>query len=363
MKAWLDKSYMAKWFMTTALITAGVYLGFRYLLPLIFPFVVAYFLAWIIRPVTETLYRRLKMPRIIGGSLSLILLVGVFGTAFGMLINILIKQAIQFIKNIPVWLNVLAGKLDLFCEYLDGLLGCNCGTMRTMVDDNLTQTVNMVKSNIMPKLTKHSFSITVKFVAFIGIVLIVLVAAVLIAKDLPAVRERYERNHLYHEIHKVTQKLSDAGIAFLRCQLIIMSIVAVICVLGLYMIKNEYPVLLGMGIAILDALPILGSGMVFIPWAIIMLINGDIYTAAMLFTIFLICQVVREILEPKLIGNRIGIKPLYTLIAMYVGVKLFAIAGFFLGPIGLLIIITIYKVLAEKAEDATCIKDTFLSED
>ncbi len=363
MRNWLEKSYFAKWFLMVTMITAGVYLGFRYLLPLIFPFLVAYFLAWIIRPVTESLYRRLKIPRIVGGTFSLVLLVAVFGTAFTMLINILIKQAILFIKNIPIWLNMIAGKLDAICGHLDGVLGCDCGTIRAMVDDNLMKTVDMVKTDIMPKLTKHSISITVKFVAFIGVVLIVMVAAVLIAKDLPAVRERYERNHLYREIHKVTSKLSEAGIAFLRCQLIIMTIVAIICIFGLYLIKNEYPVLLGIGIAILDALPILGSGMVFIPWSIIMLINGDIYTAAMLFTIFLVCQVVREILEPKLIGNRIGIKPLYTLIAMYVGVKLFAIAGFFLGPIGLLIIITVYKVLTEKAEEAAYEKDASYSGD
>lgn len=363
MKAWLDKSYLTRWFITIALITAGVYLGFRYFLPLIFPFIVAYFLAWIIRPVTEMLYRRLKIPRIVGGSFSLILLIGVFGTAFCMLINILIKQAIQFVKNVPIYLNILADKLDSVCAYFDGLVGFNCGTMRTIVDDNIMQTVNMVKTDVMPKLTKNSITITIKFVGFIGIALIVIVAAILIAKDLPVVRERYERNQLYREMHKVTVKLSEAGVAFLRCQLIIMSIVSVICILGLYFIKNEYPVLLGIGIAIMDALPILGSGMIFIPWSIIMLINGDIYTAAILFTIYLICQVVREVLEPKLIGNRIGIKPLYTLMAMYVGLKLFSIAGFFLGPIGLLIIITIYKVINEKTIAASYGKDTFYNGD
>jgi sporulation integral membrane protein YtvI len=351
MKAWMDKSHTARCFLTISLITACVYLGFRYLLPLIFPFLVAYFLSWIIRPVTEMLYRRLRIPKIFGGSLSLMLLLGVFGTAFCMLINILIKQAILFIRNFPVWLSMIAGKLDSICDYMDGLLGCSGGTMRNNVDDNLMQTVNMVKTDIIPKLTKHSVSITIKLVAVIGIVLIVLVAAVLIVKDLSSVREKFEKNPMYQEIHKVTEKLSEAGIAFLRCQLIIMSVVAVICICGLYLIKNDYPVLLGLGIALLDALPILGSGMVFIPWSIIMLIDGNIFTAAILFTIFLVCQIVREVLEPKLIGNRIGIKPLYTLMAMYVGLKLFGVAGFFLGPIGLLIIITVYKVLNEKAED------------
>lgn len=359
MKVWMGKSYTGRWFLTIALITASVYLGFRYLLPLFFPFMVSYFLAWIIRPITEKLYHKFKIPRIIGGSCSLILLVGVFGTAFCMLIQILIKQAILFIKNLPIWLNVIAGKLDYLCAHMDGIMGCQGGTIRKYVDDNLIQTVQNVKTDIIPKLTKHSISITVKLVAFIGIVLIVLVAAVLIAKDLPRARAHYEKNPMYQEVHKVTETLSEAGVAFLRCQLIIMSIVAVICVLGLYFLKNDYPVLLGIGIAFLDALPILGIGMVFIPWSIIMLVNGDIYTAAILFTLFVICQIVREILEPKLIGNRIGIKPLYTLIAMYVGVKLFAIAGFFLGPIGLLIITTIYKVMNEKAEES-CERDAFL---
>ncbi len=363
MKAWINQSYFAKWFFTVALITAGVYLGFRYLLPLIFPFLVAYFLAWIIRPVTESLYRRLKIPRIIGSSCSLLLLVAVFGTAFCMFVNILIKQAIEFLKNIPIFLGIIADRLDSICKHCDGLVGCSDGTLKTIVDENIMQTINMVKTQVMPKITKHTISFTVKMVGFIGVVLIVLVAAVLIAKDIPAIKEKFQKNSLYHDIHKVTSKLTEAGIAFLRCQLIIMSITAVICIIGLYFIKNEYPVLIGLGIALMDALPILGTGMVFIPWAIIKLINGDIFLAAMLMTIYLICNIVREILEPKLIGNRIGIKPLYTLIAMYIGVKLFAVAGFFLGPIGLLIIITIYKVLNEKSDKSVYQKDVFYNED
>lgn len=352
MKNWVVKSYMAKCFLTIAMITFSVYLGFRFLLPLIFPFVISYFLAWIIRPVTEMLYRRLKVPRIIGGTCSLVLLVAVFGAAICLLVNTLLKQAVQFIKNVPVYLDVIGSKLDSLCGYCDGIFGLNCGTLRTYVDENITQTVRMVKTEVMPRIAKGSFSFTVRFVGFIGIVLIVLIAAVLIVKDLPSCREKYEKNTLYCQIHKITAKLSDAGIAFLRCQLIIMSIVAVICVLGLTLLKNEYPVLLGILIAFMDALPVLGSGMVFIPWSIIMLFNGDIYTAAMLFTIFVVCQVVREILEPKLIGNRIGIRPLFTLISIYVGVELFGFGGFFLGPVGLLIIMTIYQVLNEKAKSA-----------
>ncbi|MHB8131950.1 MAG: sporulation integral membrane protein YtvI, partial [Mobilitalea sp.] len=363
LKSWGGISIRMRWILTLFVITCGVYLGFRYLLPLILPFLVAYFLAWIIRPVTEQIYQRLKIPRIIGGSFSLFLLLAVFGTAICLLINILLKQALLFIRNIPVYTNIIAEKLDHICKGCDEFMGLSKGTMRTVVDDNLIQMVDKLKGNLMPGITEQTISLTVKLIGFTGISLIVFVAAVLMVKDLPDFRERYKNKDFYKDMHKVTEKLSEAGIAYLRSQLVIMLIVAVICVLGLTLIKSDYALLLGIGIAIMDALPILGSGIIYIPWSIIEVINGNIFAAAILITTYLICQVIREVLEPKLIGNRIGIKPLFTLISMYVGVKLFSLAGFFLGPIGLVIIITIFKVVNEKTEDVANEKNIFYNED
>ncbi len=337
-------------------ITVGVYLGFKYLLPLVLPFVFAYFLAWIVRPVTESLYNKFKIPRIIGGSASLLLLIAVFGTCIFLLINVLMKQAILFIRNMPIYLDLLASKLDKICSHCDKMFGLDGGTMRSTMDENILQTVNRVKTQVIPEITQHSISITIQTVAVIGIMLIILVAAVLIVKDLPDYRRKLENNSLYQDIHKVTEKLSEAGTAYLRSQLIIMITIAGICILGLSLIKNEYAALAGIGIALMDALPVLGSGLILIPWAIIMLITGKIYSAAILITTFLACQIVREVLEPKLIGNRIGIKPLFTLIAMYVGLKLFGVVGFILGPVGLIVIQTVYRAVLER-EERVAVKD------
>lgn len=363
MKSFWEKFARIKGPFILVLITLGVYLSFRFLLGLVLPFMIAYFLAWIIRPVTEALFRRFKIPRILGGTASLLLLFAVFGTSICLLINILIKQAIAFIRNLPVYINLVANKLDRICHGCDELLGLDGGTMRGMVDDNLIQTVNKVKTNLMPKITEHTISFTIGMVGFIGIILIIFVSAVLIVKDLPDFHEKYGHSNLYKDVHRITEKLSEAGIAYLRSQLIIMFIVAVICVLGLTLIGNSYALLLGLGIAILDALPVIGSGMVFIPWSIILLMNGNIYAAAILITVFLLCQIIREVLEPKLIGNRIGIRPLFTLISMYIGVKLFSLVGFFLGPIGLVIIITIYKVVSEKTQEVANAKNISYNED
>lgn len=351
MKSFWEKLLRIKGPILIVLISLGVYLSFKYLLGFILPFLIAYFLAWLIRPVTETLYRRLRLPRILGGTLSLLLLFAVFGTGIGLLINILIKQTIAFIRNLPVYLNLIANKLDHICMGCDELFGLEDGTLREMVDDNLMRSVNRIKSNWMPQLTEHTIAITVGVIALFGVFLIIFVSAVLIAKELPDLHKKYESHYLYKDLHRITGKLSEAGIAYLRSQIIIMTIVALLCILGLSLLHNEYAVLVGIGIAIMDALPLIGSGMIFIPWAVIMLMNGNIYAAAILTTTYLLCQILREVLEPKLIGNRIGIKPLYTLISIYIGVRLFSVIGFILGPIGLVIIITVYKVVNEKTQE------------
>lgn len=363
LKQWEENAERVKYVLMIMAIILGVYLSFRYLLPLFFPFLVAYFLAWIVRPITEFLYKKLKIPRVVGGTASLIVLFFVVGAGLCYLFNLLTKQAITFIKNIPVYTNILAEKLEHLCKCCDEFLGMSKGTFRSIVDDNISITIDKMKTSIMPRITERTITFTITFISAIGIVLIIFVAAALMTKEIPSLRTRYEDNHFYRDLHKVTSKLAEAGIAYIRSQLIIMVIVAIISVVGLTIMNNEYALLIGVGIAIMDALPILGSGIIYIPWAIIMLIDGNIFAAAILITIYLLSQIIREVLEPKLIGNRIGIKPLYTLISMYVGVKLFSIVGFFLGPIGLLIIITIYKVVCEKSQETRKSQEISFTED
>jgi sporulation integral membrane protein YtvI len=338
-------------FIKLAIITLGVYLGFRFILPLILPFIIAYLLAWIVRPTTELLYRRAKIPRTIGGSISVLLLISIVVLSLFYLGNILIRQFISFARSLPVYLSILTAKLDYICSNCDEIFGLSSGSVRALMDDNIRNVVNKVKTDIIPGMTARTFGLTVKIVGLIGIFLIILISAVLIIKEAPELQKKYKNSDLYNDLNSVTVKLADAGVAYLRAQLLIMILVAVCCVTGLVVIRNEYALLLGIFIAILDALPIIGSGMILIPWSIIMLINGNIFAAAILITVYLLCQIIREIVEPKLIGNRIGIRPLYTLMSMYVGLKLFGIAGFILGPVGLIIIIAIIKSLNEKKEN------------
>lgn len=110
----------------------------------------------------------------------------------------------------------------------------------------------------------------------------------------------------------------------------------------------EYPLLMGLLIAFSDALPILGSGTIMLPWAVISGIKGDLNLAIALVILYVFITIVRQLLEPKIVSNQIGIHPIFTLIAMYTGYKAIGIIGMLIGPIIVIILKSIFETLIDK---------------
>ena len=139
---------------------------------------------------------------------------------------------------------------------------------------------------------------------------------------------------------------------YLKAEVILIAISFFIILIGLYIgkftgLKIEYPLLCALGIAFVDALPIVGSGTVMIPWAIFSFLDGNISLALLLIGLYVLALIVRQIVEPKLISNKIGIHPIFTLIAMYTGFKVIGIIGLFLGPIILIILKNIFSTMID----------------
>lgn len=103
-----------------------------------------------------------------------------------------------------------------------------------------------------------------------------------------------------------------------------------------------YPLIIAIGIAFVDALPILGSGTVMIPWGIISGLNGDIKLGLAIIILWIIMSVVRQFMEPKIVSGNIGIHPIFTIIAMYTGFKFLGVIGMFVGPIVLIILKNVF---------------------
>ncbi|MBS5934687.1 MAG: sporulation integral membrane protein YtvI [Clostridiales bacterium] len=320
-----------------------VYLFFRYALLMFVPFILAYFFTKLLRPVVDWLYNKIKMLKMISTTILLIILVSIIGTALFFLAKKLIEQISSLIMNMPIYQEVIISGLQKVSGSCDRLFSLEKGQVFDFLYSNGAKFVVGVQEKMVPMITQRSLGIAALMINIIGKIIIVFIGVLMMMKDYDEYKGFYEKSRFYEDIHKVTGKLSETGIAYLKTQAIIMMISAAIMTCGLLLIKNKYALLIGILISLLDALPAVGCGLVLIPWAIIELLSKDILHATVIITIYFICELMRQFLEPKLLGDRIGIKPVYLLMAMVIGVELFGILGFLLGPLGLVIISAVVK--------------------
>ena len=140
---------------------------------------------------------------------------------------------------------------------------------------------------------------------------------------------------------------------YLKAEATLILVSFVISLIGLYILEFtgfniKYPLLMAIFIGFVDALPILGSGTVMIPWAIIEGINGDLKLGVAIIVLLVIMSVARQVLEPKLVSKNIGVHPIFTLIAMYTGFRFIGIIGMLIGPIILIIFKNVFSTFIDQ---------------
>ena len=324
-------------------ITFTLYISFRYLLPVFLPILVAWLLAALLHRPVRWLKAKFHLPMTFSAAVGILLLLGAVGTGGFFLIRTLLNQLIGLIRQFPVYQTALTERYQRFCSGCDRFLRLDGGASQLFLDAQLEQVINHIKTTVLPSITEQTLRLALGTAEAFALIVIILVVAILLVKDLDLYRERFRSSAFAPVLLPITDRLRYSAVAYLRTQGIIMLITATLCTLGLVLIRNPYALLLGLGIALLDALPVLGSGMILLPWSIILLFQKNYMSGSILLTVFVLCVILREFLEPKLLGKGIGIRPLYTLISMYLGIRIFGVAGFILGPIGLVIIKSLYE--------------------
>lgn len=326
-------------------ITAAVLLGIKYLLPLFLPFLIALVLAHLLEPL---ILRIRKIVRINRGLLTGILLLLVGGLFFAVLFSIIEKLLLQvgyLLQNLSLYESRLRGLVYGCCCSLEDWFGIPAETMQNFLLENLTVFIENLQVNFFPQIMDQSIGYIRYLLEAGGVLLITIIATILISKDYQKLKAINRRYVYYPYLKNLGHHLMDAGGTYLKAQLILMGLVALICTLGLLLTRNPYALLVGLAIGALDALPVFGTGSVLIPWAVIEVVQGDFYHAAVYLSLYVICSFLRELLEPKLIGDKLGLPPVAIIIALYIGLHLFGILGVFLGPISLLLIYEIVREL------------------
>lgn len=333
-------------------ITIAVYISIRWLFPLVIPFLAAFLLAKLLNPIVEKLENKLKLKRSIWSSILVGLLLLLLGLAIFFFLKTLIEQMKNVIDNLELYKGQAGEFWEECCCQIENITGIEAKVIQDGVQKQIPEMMKQMKTNAFPTVMSGTIVYAKNMFVFLGVCFVVVISTILILKDYKKMRETLERHPIGNMALKICRRTYEAGGAYIKSQIIIMVIITIICVAGLFFSGNEYALLTGCGIGICDAMPFLGTGTIFVPWAVIELIQGRYMLAAIYTIIYTICSLMREILEPKLLGNKLGMHPLAVIVSMYVGLKIYGLWGFALGPLSYILIKEIYyETLLDNQEE------------
>lgn len=324
-------------------VALGMYLFTRYVLFLVAPFIIGLLIAMLIKRPVYFLKKKFHINPVVGAILVLtlaVLVLVVFLTYVG---GRFIYEVKMWMLNYDFYYNQFMGSVCNICYQVDGAMNFDDGHTYKIVTANFKNTMSAATDNVLPMLVEKSVGIITQIFVWGGGVFIAIVAVLFIIKDMGKL-ELWAKEGPYSKWFKIFfGRLGQFGTTYIRTQFIIMCITACICTIVMLMIGNGYPVMIGVLLGLMDALPLLGTGLVLVPWTIWALLSGNYVSAAVIFSGYCICYAVREFLEPKMMGGSMGIPPLVMLMSMYVGFLLFGVAGFVLGPAFYIVICEIMK--------------------
>ena len=146
------------------------------------------------------------------------------------------------------------------------------------------------------------------------------------------------------------KRMKHAVWGWLLAQCKLMGVTFVILLLGFVLLRIPYAVFWALGVSLVDAFPVLGTGTVLLPWSLVCLLQGDSPRAIGILGIYIAASLIRSALEPKLVGRHLGLDPLITLMALYAGYKLWGIGGMILAP---MLAVTATQIVPDRKKDDT----------
>lgn len=310
----------------------GGFLFFRYLFRIFLPFLLGWLLSLLLNPLAKLL-QRLHIPRSIGALIGILLLFALCGLLGFWSGTSLIDMAKSFSDNLPRYIRMLQTGLAQFWAQFDTI----AEKLPPQLQESFLEFQNDFTGALLSTLTGLVSAGRLVGVSgfFIGF-FVVLLSAYFFTKDQALIRAAYERYvaPLFGSaLHATGQELKGSVWGYVKTQLILMCFVFAITLIGMLILRSPRPLLLSVVIAVIDALPFFGSGIILFPGAILFFLRGNVFLALGYLVLYGIIQVMRQLLQPKILSTQIDLHPLLTLFSMYFGLKCLGVFGLILGPI------------------------------
>lgn len=313
------------------------------------PFVIAFFISSIANPIVRFMEKKIKIARKYSSVLMIVLVLGAVVGVLYLLVAFLVKQVINLYDDRFAIYNELATLLDNFTDNLGGLFGMlPLGLQEAL--SSFQDSLSSWAENFVSSIELPGISTVGSYVGNVVDVIFVAIITILAAYFLTAERDNIGdwMNKVMPETVKryykmIVDSFKKAVGGYFKAQFKIMMILVIIMFIGFEIMNISYSFLLAFVIAFLDFLPVFGTGAVFWPWLVVDIVVGDYKQAIFLGIMYLVCQLVKQILQPKMVGDSVGINPLAALFYMFVGYRLGGILGMIIGiPVGM-IVVSLYQ--------------------
>ena len=325
-----------------------IYFGYMFL-GFFMPFVIGWFISYVASPIVKWLERRLKIVKKLGSAMIIILvLAGVILLVY-FVVSRIWRECMALIQNLP----------DLYEELETGLrqIGDNLNVVFERLPEavqnawyQMIDNLDQAMGALMQQISEPTVTAASNFVKRIPSILIGFIVTIISAYFFIAEREmviewakKVSPDPIVRRMSMVMANLKYAVGGYFKAQFKIMLVIFVILLAGFSLIGIHFSILLAIGIAFLDFLPFFGTGTALIPWAVYKFMVGDYRMVVALVIIYVVSQLVHQLIQPKLVGDSIGLNPLFTLVLIYIGYKIGSVFGMiFAVPVGM-IVLNLYK--------------------
>lgn len=319
----------------------------RPLLSLCAPFLFALVAAALLNPLVKKLQRALGWNRHALTLLLLLLLFGLIGGGLALLVYAAAGQLVSLVQNWSGLLDNLQAVMDQLEELFARLLTLVPPQVTEIVEnagDSLFQWLADAVPAALGSLGMEAGERAMGLPGFCVALVIFVMATFLLTADYPYLRSRYIQHLDEGVLHFLSQVRTTALGAFggyVKAEFLLSVGVFFILLAGFFLIRQPYGLLLALGLAVMDFIPIIGAGTVMVPWAFVALFTGDFIDAVELMAIWGVIALFRRVMEPKFVGDQTGLSPLLSLAAIYVGMKVAGVLGMVFGPVVLLVVLNL----------------------
>ncbi|MBS5517376.1 MAG: sporulation integral membrane protein YtvI [Clostridiales bacterium] len=335
----------------TVVVVALCYVLASYVMPLLLAILISTAMEPLVRMLSGTNRSGEKvrggLPRKVAVLLVMLIVFTLLITVGFFIIQGVVSELISLAESLPA-------KIPQWMESLDQLGQQISAQFPIISTENLASIIQSLSGHLTESITTIAAS-AVSFVTQMPAIILFIVFTIMSTYFFSVSRFSIMRN-LKRQLPQSWQEtaqhlygtLAKALFGWLKAQFIILCCMFLVMFIGFTILNVHYALLIALGIAVMDALPILGSGLVMIPWIGYQLFFGSLPMGIGLALIYVLLIFTRQSIEPRVVGGQFGLPPLWTMCAMYAGFRLFGFIGLFLGPLTLLLMYNVAKMYLQK---------------